>query len=108
FSVNPSFQDIVSNVESVLGYFHHQIQVESKQGDDTPSVSEVYEIIENSARKWPSEKLKNFPPLKFKYVEDDQPEEFFIPYIWQLVYRSSLIYFTSQNILLFNPHRNVV
>ena len=51
---------------------------------------------------------QNFPPLKFKYVEDDQPEEFFIPYIWSLVYRSSGIFFSSNNILLFNPNRNVV
>ncbi len=50
---------------------------------------------------------KKFPELRFRYVEDDQPEEFFIPYIWSLVYRSSDIYWNSQNILLFNPHRNV-
>ncbi|KAG9354138.1 hypothetical protein JZ751_012262, partial [Albula glossodonta] len=29
-----------------------------------------------------------FPELKFKYVEEDQPEDFFIPYVWSLVFNS--------------------
>jgi hypothetical protein len=28
--------------------------------------------------------LKKFPDLKFKYVEEEQPEDFFVPYIWTL------------------------
>ena len=28
--------------------------------------------------------LKRLPDLKFKYVEEDQPEDFFIPYVWTL------------------------
>jgi hypothetical protein len=106
FQVHPSFQDIVMNVESVLTYFSNRIDSENK--DNSLSVTEVYQIIQQSSRQWPSEKLKKFPELKFRYVEDDQPEEFFIPYIWSLVYRSSSIYFNAQNILLFNPHRNVI
>jgi len=30
--------------------------------------------------------LKVFPELKFTYEEDANSEEFFIPYIWTLVY----------------------
>jgi hypothetical protein len=106
FQTNPSFQDIVMNIETVLTFFSNRIDAVSEHS--TPSVGEVYQIIQNSSLQWPSDKLKKFPELKFRYVEDDQPEEFFIPYIWSLVYRSSSIYFNAQNILLFNPHRNVV
>ncbi|KAK9408809.1 dymeclin-like [Crotalus adamanteus] len=48
-----------------------------------------------------SESLK-FPELKFKYVEEEQPEEFFIPYVWSLVYNSAVaLYWNPQDIRLF-------
>ena len=45
--------------------------------------------------------FQKFPELKFKYVEEDQPEEFFIPYVWSLVYHSSNLYFNASRIQLF-------
>ena len=46
--------------------------------------------------------LQKFPELKFKYVEEEQPEEFFIPYVWSLVYNSAVgIYWNPQDIQLF-------
>ena len=30
-----------------------------------------------------------FPELKFRYVEEAQPEEFFVPYVWTLVLQTS-------------------
>ncbi|RWS23340.1 dymeclin-like protein [Leptotrombidium deliense] len=104
FQTHPSFQDVVINIEVVLTYFANRVEGKER----TLSVSEVYEIIQHSSLQWPADRLKKFPELKFRYVEDDQPEEFFIPYIWSLVYKSSGVNFSSQNILLFNPHRNVV
>ena len=29
-------------------------------------------------------RLNRLPDLKFKYVEEEEPEEFFIPYVWTL------------------------
>lgn len=54
--MHPSFQDIVMNVESVLTYFSNRIDAENK--DNSLSVAEVYQIIQQSSRQWPSEKLK--------------------------------------------------
>ncbi|CAG2167525.1 unnamed protein product [Oppiella nova] len=102
FQSHPCFQDIVMNIETVLTYFSNRIEAI----DRNLSVSEVYEIIQQSSLQWPSDRLKKFPELRFRYVEDEQPEEFFIPYIWSLVFRSSHIHWNSQNILLFNPNRN--
>ncbi len=45
--------------------------------------------------------LQKFPELKFKYVEEEQPEEFFVPYVWSLVYHSSNLYFNPSRIQLF-------
>lgn len=61
FQSNPSFQDIISNIELVLSYFSNLIP--SDRPENPPSVAEVKEIIENASKKWPSEKLK----VKFIY-----------------------------------------
>ncbi len=46
--------------------------------------------------------LQKFPELKFKYVEEEQPEDFFIPYVWSLVFNSGVgLYWNSQGIELF-------
>ncbi len=44
----------------------------------------VKEILEINAKQFPLDRLKKFPDLKFKYVEEEQPEDFFVPYIWSL------------------------
>lgn len=46
---------------------------------------------------------QKFPELKFKYVEEDQPEDFFIPYVWSLVFNSGVgLYWNSQGVELFS------
>ncbi|XP_076768568.1 dymeclin isoform X4 [Arvicanthis niloticus] len=43
-----------------------------------------------------------FPELKFKYVEEERPEEFFTPYVWSLVYSSAVgLYWNPRDIQLF-------
>lgn len=53
---HPSFQDIVMNIETIMTYFSNRIATES--GENSLSVTEIYQIIENLSKKWPSEKLK--------------------------------------------------
>lgn len=43
---------------------------------------------------------QQFPELKFKYVEEDHPEEFFIPYVWMLIHTQSGLYWPAGNIRL--------
>lgn len=59
FQSNPSFQDVLTNIELVISYFTNQIKMQSQE--ETPSVAEVYRIIEESSKKWTSEKLKVCP-----------------------------------------------
>nr|XP_027193748.1 dymeclin-like [Dermatophagoides pteronyssinus] len=106
FLNQPLFQDIIGNIDTILTYFSQRID-SVQQTDRQLSVEEIFELIKQASLNWPKEKMKKFPELMFRYVEDDSPEDFFIPYIWSLVYRCSDIYWNSQNILLFNPVRNL-
>lgn len=46
---------------------------------------------------------QKFPELKFKYVEEDQPEDFFIPYVWSLVFHSGVgLHWSPHGIELFS------
>lgn len=60
------------------------------------------ETIKKAAIEWPTDRLHKFPDLKFKYIEDDNTLDFFVPYVWRLIYRTSVIYFNSDAIKLYN------
>ena len=38
-------------------------------------------VLENHFRK--------FPVMKYRYEEDDEPDEFFVPYCWSIIYNSA-------------------
>jgi len=58
-------------------------QVQERKGRGL-TVSEVQEVVRQGATQFPRDRLNKLPDLKFKYVEEDQPEDFFIPYVWTL------------------------
>lgn len=102
FRTHPAFQDIIQNIDTVLVFFSSKLET----ADKNLSVAEVSEIIKQATLQWPSDKLKKFPELKFKYVEEEQPEEFFTPYVWSLVFHASNLYWNPQHIALFNPNKD--
>ncbi|XP_047426106.1 dymeclin [Mugil cephalus] len=99
FRTHPSFQDIMQNLDTVLGFFSQRLE---QAGSDL-SVERVQEVIMKGAQALPKDRLKKFPELKFKYVEEDQPEDFFIPYVWSLVFNSGVgLHWSPQGIELFS------
>ncbi|GMT16532.1 hypothetical protein PFISCL1PPCAC_7829 [Pristionchus fissidentatus] len=80
FSQHPMFQDLMVNIGLVISHFSSKI-LNEKSGDG----SAVLARIEKEAIVWPTDRLKKFPELKFRYVEDDNTVDFFVPYIWRLV-----------------------
>ncbi|KAM6986343.1 dymeclin [Aplochiton taeniatus] len=99
FRTHPSFQDIMQNLDTVIGFFSHRLE---QAGSDL-SVERVQEVIIKGAQALPTDRLKKFPELKFKYVEEDQPEDFFIPYVWSLVFNSGVgLHWSPQGIELFS------
>ncbi|XP_012296220.1 dymeclin isoform X5 [Aotus nancymaae] len=98
FRTHPSFQDIMQNIDLVITFFSSRLL----QAGAELSVERVLEIIKQGVVALPKDRLKKFPELKFKYVEEEQPEEFFIPYVWSLVYNSAVgLYWNPQAIQLF-------
>ncbi|KAM4051337.1 dymeclin isoform 2-T3 [Anomaloglossus baeobatrachus] len=98
FRSHPSFQDIMQNIDMVIGFFSSRLE---QAGADL-SVERVLEVIKQGAVALPKDRLRKFPELKFKYVEEEQPEEFFIPYVWSLVYNAGVgLYWSPQDIQLF-------
>lgn len=98
FRTHPSFQDIMQNIDLVITFFSSKLL----QAGAELSVERVLEIIKQGVVALPKDRLKKFPELKFKYVEEEQPEEFFIPYVWSLVYNSAVgLYWNPQDIQLF-------
>jgi len=95
YRTHPNFQDVLQNIDLVIDYFSEKVdQLERRSADY------VKEILEINVKKFPSDRLKKFADLKFKYVEEDQPEDFFVPYIWTLVYKSSNLYWSTEPILI--------
>ncbi|KAH9369058.1 hypothetical protein HPB48_002596 [Haemaphysalis longicornis] len=103
FRLHPTFQDVVQNLDTVLSYFSSRLDSQDKH----VSVHEVMESIKEAALHWPTDRLKKFPDLKFRYVEESQPEEFFIPYVWTIVYKCSGIPWSTKNLILFNPNKDL-
>ncbi|RZF32853.1 hypothetical protein LSTR_LSTR009404 [Laodelphax striatellus] len=89
FRSHPAFQDIVQNISMVIEYFTARLVKSDIQSND---VEEVLGFVRHAALQWPQDRLKKFPELKFKYVEEEKPEEFFIPYVWTLVTQHSNLY----------------
>uniref|UniRef100_A0A8B9JBZ4 Dymeclin n=1 Tax=Astyanax mexicanus TaxID=7994 RepID=A0A8B9JBZ4_ASTMX len=66
-----------------------------------PSFQDIMQNLDTCFFVWFC--VQKFPELKFKYVEEDQPEDFFIPYVWSLVFNSGVgLYWNSQGIELFS------
>ncbi|XP_060808687.1 dymeclin [Amyelois transitella] len=87
---------ITQNIEMVIGYFSSRLQrVQDGAGGDL-GVSEVLACIKKGAEQWSSDRLKKFPDLKFRYVEEDRPEEFFTPYVWTLISNCGSVYWASE------------
>ncbi|XP_061656436.1 dymeclin isoform X1 [Syngnathoides biaculeatus] len=99
FRMHPSFQDIMQNLDTVITFFSQRLE---QAGSDL-SVERVQEVIMKGAQALPTDRLKKFPELKFKYVEEDQPEDFFIPYVWSLVFNSGVgLHWSPHGIELFS------
>lgn len=99
FSSHSNFQDVTQNIEVVLSYLMGRLETTKRD----PGVQDVQEVIQQGVLHLPKDRLKKFPELKFKYVEENEPEEFFIPYVWTLVYHKSGLYWNPKCICMFDP-----
>uniref|UniRef100_A0A7G3AUS1 Dymeclin n=1 Tax=Lutzomyia longipalpis TaxID=7200 RepID=A0A7G3AUS1_LUTLO len=96
FQQNKPSKKKIQNIDMVVGFFSSRLQrVQEQRGE--LGVNEVLEVISKGASQWSSDRLRKFPDLKFKYVEENEPQEFFIPYVWTLVSKCGCIHFSSES-----------
>jgi len=97
---NPAFQDLMGNITIVLVYISSRLEQVTERAGGTLSVDEVQEVVRQGATQFPKDRLTKLPDLKFKYVEEDKPEDFFIPYVWSLA--QNKMYWNPQHIKLLS------
>lgn len=96
-----SFYNMVIDIERILTYFYNRIEAHER----SLSVDEIKTLIQNASNEWNFEHQTRDASsrLLFQYVEDEQPEDFFIPYIWTRIYYSTNIAWNPKRNMLFNP-----
>ncbi|XP_011090669.1 dymeclin [Sesamum indicum] len=99
FKSHPRYNELLENIYTVVDFFNSRIDSQKMDGDW--SVEEVLEVIINNCRSWRGEGMKMFTQLRFTYEQESHPEEFFIPYVWQLVLSHSGFTFNPSSINLF-------
>ncbi|CAN7038872.1 unnamed protein product [Brassica oleracea var. botrytis] len=104
FKNHPRFHELVENIYTVLDFFNSRM--DSQRSDREWSVQKVLEFIIDSCRFWRGEGMKMFTQLHFSYEQESHPEEFFIPYVWQLAFSRCGFNFNPDAINLFPlPHQ---
>lgn len=104
FRSHPAFQDIIQNIDMVIGFFTSRLQrvqgllwmfviparllilkfLSTDQRGEL-GVAEVYEVISKGSSQWSSDRLRKFADLRFKYVDEEGNEKsYFLPYVYSL------------------------
>ncbi|XP_027365717.1 dymeclin isoform X2 [Abrus precatorius] len=99
FKNHPRFNELLDNIYTVLDFFNSRMDAQRVDGDW--SVNEVLQVIIVNCRSWRGDGMKMFTQLRFTYEQESHPEEFFIPYVWQLVLSHCGFTFNAGAINLF-------
>ncbi|KEH43790.1 putative dymeclin [Medicago truncatula] len=99
YKSHPRFHELLENIYTVLDFFNTRMDAQRVDGDW--SVSEVLQVIIVNCRSWRGDGMKMFTQLRFMYEQERHPEEFFIPYVWQLVLSHCGFTFNAEAITLF-------
>ncbi|KAM5552823.1 hypothetical protein ABKV19_025173 [Rosa sericea] len=99
FRNHPRFNELLENIYTVLDFFNSRVDAQRTDGEW--SVEKVLQVIIINCRSWRGEGMKMFTQLRFTYEQESHPEEFFIPYLWQLVLSRCGISFNPRAINLF-------
>ncbi|KAA3454565.1 dymeclin [Gossypium australe] len=99
FKSHPRFAELLENIYNVLDFFNSRMDAQRMDGEW--SVEKVLLFIINNCRSWRGEGMKMFTQLHFSYEQESHPEEFFIPYVWQLVLSRCGFSFNTDAITLF-------
>lgn len=99
FRQHNGFQDVLQNIDTIINFFGGRLD---QLNQDALTMDEVHDIIKQAMLQLPNHRLKKFPELKFRYVEEESPEEFFVPYIWSLVFNKANAFWNPGCVQLFH------
>uniref|UniRef100_A0A803N119 Dymeclin n=1 Tax=Chenopodium quinoa TaxID=63459 RepID=A0A803N119_CHEQI len=100
FRNHPRFNELLENIFTVLDFFNTRMDAQELDGEW--SVEKVLQVITNNCKSWRGEGMKMFTQLRFTYEQESHPEEFFIPYVWQLAVAKCGFAFSPSKINLFS------
>jgi len=102
--LNHNYQDIVYNLDIIVNYYLGKLEAINESGRGRGGVTtcdNILQFIREASKTFPLGNLHKFPELKFRYCEEEAPEDFFIPYIWSIAYRNSGIFWNLNFVTLF-------
>lgn len=99
FRNHPRFNELLENIFTVLDFFNSRMDA---QVDGQWSVEKVLRVITSNCKFWRGEGMKMFTQMSFTYEQESHPEEFFIPYVWQLAVANCGFAFSPSKINLFS------
>lgn len=88
---------------ALIEFYDKKIEDITKNDSMVMSAENVCGLIQRTLRVFPRSHFGNMSSneLKFSYMEEENPEEFFIPYVWHMTYSSCQIYWKPDAIRLF-------
>ena len=100
---NELFADLLENVDLILEHFEAALRPkpEDDEGDPVWSVDAVLTQIRHAARDWRADRLRQLADLRFTYEQEPSPEEFFTPYLWEVVFETGGVPWKTQRLVLF-------
>jgi len=102
FEKHLRFAELLENINSVLRHFNVEIdKKQQERGLNSFSIPDLTAIITAAAKTYDKTPLHDFHELKFAYEEEEDPAEFFTPYIWSLTAVYSGILWKPETIRLF-------
>ena len=104
------FGNVVVEILDVVGHFSNVLETEKKKYEENSEhwdVELVKEILSTAIHRGGSY-MNAAPSLgsesKYIYEEEENPETFFIPFVWELIYDcTSDFHWSTDHIILFNP-----
>eukprot|EP00164_Ancoracysta_twista_P002062 GFYU01002715.1.p1 GENE.GFYU01002715.1~~GFYU01002715.1.p1 ORF type:complete len:719 (-),score=191.50 GFYU01002715.1:170-2326(-) len=100
---HPRLQDVLENLEFVRTFFESKT---TNTMEELTSEEDVMAILEEHARVWKPEQLAQFPDLKFRYEQEENPEDFFVPYCWALIINHAGVHWDKSRMQLLPPEEN--
>ena len=102
FERYPRFAELLENINAVLGHFNDRLEESQKAHGLNPfSVADLTALISSTAKTYKAQPKHEFQELRFAYEEEENPSEFFTPYIWTLTCMHSGICWNPNAIALF-------